>query len=102
MTLAQHRMWEQANHHLNRGLEAIFATEEFKEMQGIKQELSKANEYDQLVWEELQVESLKYNGQYDQIKLLIDKEFLSKFVFKDLYWIWKERDNQENQPYLQD
>jgi len=29
-------MWEQANHHLNRGLEAIFATEEFKEMQGIK------------------------------------------------------------------
>lgn len=58
MTLTQHWMWEQANQHLNKGLDAIFSSEEFN----LKQELSKANEYDQLVWEELQVETLKYNA----------------------------------------
>lgn len=46
MTLSQHRMWEQTNHHLNRGLQAIFSSSEFDMNREIKEDLRKANEYD--------------------------------------------------------
>lgn len=71
MSLSQSRLWEQANHLLNQGLEAIVAQDTSLDL---STDLKCANEYDQLVWEELQIEGVKYGGQYDVFPLLYDQK----------------------------
>jgi hypothetical protein len=62
MSLSQNRLWEQANQLLAAGLECIVAKDSSLDLSA---DLRAANEYDQLAWEEIHLEGLKYGGHYE-------------------------------------